>query len=61
MTDHQNAIEQAKSLLKGQHDLIANAANISAPLLKPGKCKGLPMCTLSRVILHATYHHVPKS
>jgi hypothetical protein len=25
MTDHQNAIEQAKSLLKGQHDLIANA------------------------------------
>lgn len=32
MIDHQNVIEQAKSLLEGQHDLIANAANISALL-----------------------------
>jgi len=32
MNDHQNVIEQAKSLLEGEHDLIANAANISALL-----------------------------
>ena len=32
MIDHQNVIEQAKSLVEGQHDLIANAANISALL-----------------------------
>jgi putative methionine-R-sulfoxide reductase with GAF domain len=32
MTDHQSIVEQAASLLAGQDDLIANAANLSSLL-----------------------------
>ncbi len=32
MTDHQSIVEQATALLAGQHDLIANAANLSSLL-----------------------------